>query len=229
MSLQAHSHGGLSLRVDESLFGTLALGLLEAEGVELGTLPPAFDAERDRLTTRLITHYAGKQPADIPGVAETRALFHQLDIDPTKNRPSSEALLRRVLQGKGLPHVNAAVDVCNLCSLEHQLPLGLYDRDLVKGVIAVRVGREGEGYAGLRKQRVNLSGRLLLADEDGPFGAPTSDSARTAVTSRTRNLLVVLFCPVERAGRLLTGALEQISDLLTRYCSAKIVAVRVVQ
>jgi len=228
MSLQAHTHG-LSLRVDESLLGTLALGLLEAESLQLGPLPPAFEAERDRVITRLVGHYAGKQPADIPGVAETRALFHQLDIDPTKNRPSSEALLRRVLQGKGLPKVNAAVDVCNLCSLEHQLPLGLYDRDLVKGLIAVRVGREGEGYPGIRKQRVNLSGRLLLADEDGPFGAPTSDSARTAVTSHTRNLLVVLFCPVDRAGRLLSGALEQISDLVTRYCSAKVLAVRVLQ
>src|SRR5439155_20803927 len=107
---------------------------------------------------------------DIPGVSETRALFHALDIDPTKSRPSSEALLRRVLQGKSLPKVNPAVDLCNLCSLEHQLPLGLYDRELVKGTLQVRVGREGEGYAGIRKQRVNLRGRLLLADDAGPFG-----------------------------------------------------------
>ena len=138
MSLQARTQG-LTLAVDDALRGVLALGLLEAENAVLGALPPAFAEERDQLTARLTARLAGKSPADIPGVAETRALFHQLDIDPTKNRPSSEALLRRVLQGKGLPHVNAVVDVCNLCSLEHQLPLGLYDRDLVKGMIAVRV------------------------------------------------------------------------------------------
>jgi DNA/RNA-binding domain of Phe-tRNA-synthetase-like protein len=228
VSLQARTQG-INLKVDESLRGVLALGLLEAEGVRLGPLPVEFDQDRDRLTARLITHYAGKQPADIPGVSETRAMFHKLDIDPTKNRPSSEALLRRALQGKGLPRINPAVDVCNLCSLEHQLPLGLYDRDLVKGSMQVRVGREGEGYPGIRKQRINLEGRLLLSDGDGPFGAPTSDSARTAVTMSTRSLLVVIFCPVDRAGRHLSGALEHIADLVTRYCSASVVAVRVVQ
>src|SRR6059036_4276619 len=169
MSLQARIQN-LPVLVDDSLRGVLALGLLEAEGVRLDTLPPEFEQERDRVTAKLVARFAGKQPADIPGVAETRALFHQLDIDPTKHRPSSEALLRRVLQGKGLPAVNLAVDICNLCSLEHQLPLGLYDRDLVRGAFRVRAGREGEGYAGIRKQRVNLTGRLLLADDDGPFG-----------------------------------------------------------
>ena len=228
MSIQGRTQG-LQLAIEESLRGTIALGQLEAEGAHAGELPPGFAAERDQVTARLTAHYAGKQPADIPGVAEVRALFHRLDIDPTKTRPSSEALLRRVLQGKGLPHVNAVVDVCNLCSLEHQLPLGLYDRDLVKGGIRVRVGREDEGYPGIRKQRVNLTGRLLLADNEGPFGAPTSDSARTSVTAETRNLLVVVFCPVERAGGQLSVALEHLADLLSRYCGASVVAVRVVQ
>jgi DNA/RNA-binding domain of Phe-tRNA-synthetase-like protein len=228
VSLQARVHG-LTLSLDDALRGVFALGLLEAEEVRLGPLSPEFAEERDRLTARLVAHYAGKQPADIPGVAETRALFHQLDIDPTKTRPSSEALLRRVLQGKGLPEVNAAVDVCNLCSLEHQLPLGLYDRDRVRGTIRVRVGREGEGYNGIRKQRVNLSGRLLLADDEGPFGAPTSDSMRTAVGPRTRNLLVVLFSPPERAGVHVSAALERIAELLGKYCGAHVMAVRVIQ
>ena len=91
----------------------------------------------------------------------------------------------------------------------------------------MRVGREGDGYPGIRKQRVNLAGRLLLSDEEGPFGAPTSDSLRTAVTIKSRNLLVVLFCPLERAGSDLTSALEHVADRLTRYCSASITAVRV--
>lgn len=218
---------GLQLVVDDSLRGTLALGLLEAESASMDGLPPEFEQERDKLVARLSAHYAGKQPADIPGVAETRAMFHRLDIDPTKTRPSSEALLRRVLQGKGLPRVNAVVDVCNLCSLDHQLPLGLYDRDLVKGSVRVRAGRENEGYAGIRKQWVNLAGRLLLADDEGPFGAPTSDSRRTSITSETSNLLIVVFSPPERAGGHLSAALEHLADLLTRYCRASVSAVRV--
>jgi DNA/RNA-binding domain of Phe-tRNA-synthetase-like protein len=220
---------GLSLDVDDSLRGVLALGLLEADDVRLEPVPEAFVRERDALVARLGAQFAGRPPADIPGVAETRTLFHRLDIDPTKTRPSSEALLRRVLQGKGLPAINLAVDVCNLCSLEYQLPLGLYDRDTVRGGLKVRVGREGEGYPGIRKQHVSLAGRLLLADDEGPFGAPTSDSARTSVTATTTRLLVVFFCPVDRADRLLSVALERLAQLLTEHCSATVVAVRVAQ
>jgi DNA/RNA-binding domain of Phe-tRNA-synthetase-like protein len=220
---------GVSLDVEDALRGVVALGLLEVDEVRLEPVPEAFERERDAQVARLTAQFAGRPPADIPGVAETRGLFHRLDIDPTKTRPSSEALLRRVLQGKGLPQVNLAVDVCNLCSLEHQIPLGLYDRDFVHGTVHVRLGKPGEGYSGIRKQRVNLTGRLLLADDDGPFGAPTSDSARTAVGDQTQRLLVVLFCPPERADSHLTGALEHLASLLTRHCMAHVTGVRVVQ
>lgn len=225
MTLQARSHG-LTLAIDDSLRGVIAIGLMEAEGAAPYELSAEFEAERERVAARFLAHFAGKSPADIPGVAETRALFHRLDIDPTKTRPSSEALLRRVLQGKGLPRVHPLVDVCNLCSLEHQLPLGLYDRDQVKGSVTVRVGAEDEGYPGIRKQWVNLSGRLLLADQNGAFGAPTSDSKRTAITGTTGNALVVVFSPPERVNDLST-ALERISDALGRHCGATVVAVRV--
>lgn len=217
----------LSLAVDDSLRGALALGLLEAEDVRLVPVPREFDEECVRTCTRLVEQYGERAPADIPGVAETRTLFHRLGVDPTKTRPSSEALLRRVVQGRGLPRVNLAVDVCNLCSLEHQLPLGLYDRVSVRGTVRARAGHEGEGYAGIRKQRVNLAGRLLLADDEGPFGAPTSDSLRTAVTEGTTRLLVVVFCPVERAALHLSAMLEHLADRLTRHASARVVAVRV--
>lgn len=217
----------LSLTVEESLRGVLALGLLEAEDVHLSPVPRGFDEECVRACARLVEQHGERPPAEIPGVAETRTLFHQLGVDPTKTRPSSEALLRRVVQGKGLPRVNLAVDICNLCSLEHQLPLGLYDRVFVKGTVRARAGREGEGYPGIRKQRVNLTGRLLLADDDGPFGAPTSDSLRTAVTESTTRLLVVVFCPLERVDPHLSTMLEHLADRLTRHASARVMAVRV--
>jgi DNA/RNA-binding domain of Phe-tRNA-synthetase-like protein len=220
---------GSELTLDDDLRGVLALGLLDAESVGHDPLPPTFDAERDQVIARWTAIAADRVQADLPGLAEVRAMFHRLDIDPTKTRPSSEALLRRVLQGKGLPHVNPVVDVCNLCSLEHQLPLGLYDRDRVHGGIRARTGREGEGYDGIRKDRVNLAGRLLLADDQGPFGAPTSDSLRSAITDRTQRLMVVVFCPSERASSELTTALERIADRLTRFCSAQVMAVRVLQ
>jgi DNA/RNA-binding domain of Phe-tRNA-synthetase-like protein len=219
--------GGAELAVDDALRGVLALGVLEAADVSHAPPGPEFDAECAQVSARWAALAQGRPPADIPGVAEVRALFHALDIDPTKTRPSSEALLRRVLQGRGLPQVDAVVDVCNLCSLEHQLPLGLYDRDQVRGAARARLGRAGEGYEGIRKERVNVSGRLVLADEAGPFGAPTADSLRTAVTDATRHVLAVVYCPNDRADADLSGALESIAQRLTRYCGARVLAVRV--
>jgi DNA/RNA-binding domain of Phe-tRNA-synthetase-like protein len=207
MGMEAHAPD-LGLAVEDSLRGVLALGLLEAENLRMEPVPGEFDEECARVCARLEAQHAGRPPAEIPGVAESRALFHRLGVDPTKTRPSSEALL---------------------CSLEHQLPLGLYDREYVKGTVHARAGREGEGYPGIRKQRVNLAGRLLLADDEGPFGAPTSDSQRTSITVTTTRLLVVVFCPVERADGHLSVMLEHIAGRLTRHASARVVAVRVTQ
>jgi DNA/RNA-binding domain of Phe-tRNA-synthetase-like protein len=101
------------------------------------------------------------------------------------------------------------------------LPYGLYDADLVVGAVALRRGRPGESYAGIRKDDVHLEGRLLLADQQGPFGNPTSDSARTMVTTSTRRLLVVVFAPRTFAADALGRVLGATIDRYTRYADGK--------
>jgi DNA/RNA-binding domain of Phe-tRNA-synthetase-like protein len=129
-------------------------------------------------------------------LAAVRTMYKRVGLDPTKTRPSSEALLRRIRKGDSLPRINSMVDVCNWCSLEFQLPYGLYDIAHLDGEpIELRLGREGESYAGIRKDDVHVSGRICLADSRGPFGNPTSDSARTMVTPATTSALVVVFAP----------------------------------
>lgn len=217
---------GLTLDLDAALKGIVMFGWLEAEGLSGEPLGEAFAAERDASIRELMRRSMGRSAADLPGVAETRGMFHRLGVDPTKTRPSSEALLRRVLQGKGLPTIHPAVDVCNLASLEYQLPIGLYDRAHVRGAVYARMGRVLEGYEGIRKSFVGLSGRPLLADDDGAFGAPTSDSARTQVTEATRDLFAVVYAPVGRYGDPLSEMLARVADLLARHCGA---TVRLVQ
>jgi len=221
MSLQTRA-GGLALEMDDALRGIVTLGWLEADGLSGEALGEAYAAERDEAVRTMMRRFTGRQPADIPGVAETRGMFHRLGVDPTKSRPASEALLRRVLQGKGLPVIHPAVDVCNLASLEHQLPLGLYDRAHVRGPIYARIGRTGEGYEGIRKGNVNLANRVLLADDDGAFGAPTADSARTQVSPETRAVLAVIYCPSERPSEHLTAMLARVADLLARHCGSTV-------
>src|SRR3990172_9039197 len=100
-------------------------------------------------------------------------MYKGVGLDPTKTRPSSEALQRRVRKGDELPRINSLVDVINWCSLESQLPFGLYDLDKIEGDVTLRLGRDGEAYAGIRKDEVHVAGRLTLADAAGAFGNPT--------------------------------------------------------
>ena len=129
--------------------------------------------------------------------AAVRTMYKKVGIDPTKTRPSNEALLRRVRKGDTIPRINSAVDIVNWCSLEFQLPYGLYDASKISGGVTMRRGAEGEKYAGIRKDDVNVGGRITVADDLGAFGNPTSDSARTMVTPAATELLVVIYAPIE--------------------------------
>ena len=129
--------------------------------------------------------------------AAVRTMYKKVGIDPTKTRPSNEALLRRVRKGDTIPRINSAVDIINWCSLEFQVPYGLYDASKISGGVTMRLGRDGEKYAGIRKDDVNVAGRITVADNVGAFGNPTSDSARTMVTPDVTKLLVVIYAPIE--------------------------------
>jgi len=131
--------------------------------------------------------------------ATVRTMYKRVGLDPTKTRPSNEALLRRVRKGDTIPRINSLVDIVNWCSLEFQLPYGLYDLAKVVGAVTMRLGTAGESYAGIRKDDVNVGGRITMADSVGAFGNPTSDSARTMVTPATTEALVVVYAPAEIA------------------------------
>ena len=154
-------------------------------------------------------------------VAPGRTLYRAFGIDPTKTRPSSEALLRRVRRGEPLPRINTLVDVCNWCSVEVQLPYGLYDLDRVVPPVELRRGREGEQYAGIRKDVVHLAGRLVAADAHGPFGNPSSDSARTMVTPGAQRVLVVVFGPSSLPRTAMTEVLDFTADRLARFAQGR--------
>lgn len=126
-----------------------------------------------------------------------RKLYRSVGMEPTRLRPSSEALFRRAVKGKTLYQVNSVVDVCNLCSMSFFLPIGLYDTDKIRGAVNIRVGTNGEGYQGIGKGIINVSDRLCLADDEGPFGNPSSDSLRTSVSLQSKRLLLVIFAPKE--------------------------------
>ncbi len=130
-------------------------------------------------------------------IGHVRRLYRRIGWEPTRYRPSSEALARRILQNKGWYRINNAVDLSNLVSARFHLPMGLYDLDKINGPVQVDVGRPDESYEGISKSEIHAEGKLILRDQTGIFGNPTADSKRTSVDAGTRNILAVFFTPPE--------------------------------
>jgi len=213
----------------ESLRGKLALGCLAFDELVVGDAGPELRAEGERLEDELRRQHAGaSEPSNIVGLEPVRRLYRALGIDPTKTRPSSEALLRRVLDHKPLYRINALVDAMNLCSLRTLVPFGVYDRARVAGPVVLRAGAPGEGYEGIGRGRVHVDGRPVLADREGPFGNPTADSLRTSVTHATTRALVVLYLPPTLDAAGARSFLDATSAAVTRHCEGREIARRVV-
>jgi len=183
-----------SVTIDEGMkkkCARVALGCVTAE-VQAGETPPGLANElksREQEILRLPEPRAALESAP---VLATRAAYKALGKDPARYRGSAEALLRRVIANKGLPRINAVVDVINLVSVESRLPVGLYDLAAVSGDIVFRAGRAGETYKGIGKYDLNLEDLPLFADAIGPHGSATSDSERTMVTASTKSIIALI-------------------------------------
>ncbi len=210
------------LRIASELAGRVRLGVLEVLGVTVRERDDALQAEVDGACRELKSRYGDGKSAEVPGAADARALYKALGLDPTKTRPSSEALLRRALKGEPLYRINTLVDALNLCSLRAQLPFGLYDRDKLVPPIVLRRGGAGESYEGIRKGPVHVEARPVLADAAGPFGNPTSDSARTMITLEARSALIVVYAPAAYSLARLGEVLDASAATLVRFCGGEV-------
>jgi DNA/RNA-binding domain of Phe-tRNA-synthetase-like protein len=208
------------IEIDPGIAERLSCGVLVLDSVVVAEDDRAA-AETDALSREMVIRYSDLLPSEIPGLAEARRLYKSFGVDPSRHRPSSEALLRRVLGGKDLYQINSAVDCCNLASLNFLLPVGLYDLDRVVGDIILRVGGPGQEYPGIRKGMVHLEDRLGLFDQEGPFGSPTSDSSRTCVTEGTARILAVIMATADYSPAAMTENLDYFSALFARHCQSQ--------
>lgn len=218
----------IGVTIDEDLrrkCARVALGCVTAS-VVVGETPAGLREELKACEERILKLPEPRAVLESPQIAATRAGYKALGKDPARYRGSAEALLRRVIAGKGLPGINAVVDVINLVSVESRLPVGLYDREHVSGEVAFRAGRAGETYKGIGKYDLNLEGLPLFCDGLGPHGSPTSDSERTMVTAGTKEVMAIV---ISFGGK---GSLERwtqrMIELLQTYAAGKAIESRIV-
>jgi DNA/RNA-binding domain of Phe-tRNA-synthetase-like protein len=207
----------LALSFAPDLAGRVQLGALVLEGVAVKAADEALAEAIDAYGRELRGRYGDVKSGEVPGAEDARTLYKALGLDPTKTRPASEALLRRVLKGESLYRINTLVDALNLCSLRAQLPFGLYDLDRVEPPVRLRRGGPGESYEGIRKGAVNVEGRPVLVDARGPFGNPTSDSARTMITTACRRALVIVYAPGRFPATRVQSVLDETTATLRRW------------
>jgi DNA/RNA-binding domain of Phe-tRNA-synthetase-like protein len=212
-----------TLRVAPELDGVIRLGWFRMDDVDPTVASPAFERDLEALCSRLRGAYRNPASAGQRN-APVRTLYRAVGIDPTKHRPSSEALLRRVLTGKTLYRVNSVVDAANLWSLGAALPVGLYDADHLAGEIRARLGGAGEGYVGIGKGRINLEHRLMLCDEAGPFGNPSSDSWRARVRDETRRIFFVIFAPAAVGPGEMERLTGEAAELMVKHSGGVVVS-----
>jgi DNA/RNA-binding domain of Phe-tRNA-synthetase-like protein len=147
----------------------------------------------EALGHELRQRYADTPIAHIPGVSIARQMFHDLVIDPTRRRPSSEALLRRAINAKGFFAVNSHVDIGNWCSLEFLLPVCLYDISTLQAPVVLRRGTAEDAYEAINHRLMQFEGKPVLADVNGAFGSPLTDSLRGCVTTQTTDILCCIW------------------------------------
>ena len=196
------------------------LGWVEADGVRVAPADAPLAELVDRVCEGKRREFTVESLADAPAIRAVRAMFREWDMDPSKYRPSSEALLRRVVQGKGLYRVSNVVDAGNLGSIEAGWPYGCYDRSKIGEPIALRHGTAGEKYEGIGKKMWHLEGRPVLTDAEGPFGSPISDSTRSMVTESATDILAVIYAPEAAADTLVESACGRLGDRLKEFAGA---------
>jgi DNA/RNA-binding domain of Phe-tRNA-synthetase-like protein len=194
-----------------------SLGCVSAQ-VEAPASPPGLIAELNSCREAVLRLPEPRTVLESPQILTTRAAYKALGKDPARYRGSAEALLRRIIAGKGLPHINTVVDIINLVSVESRLPIGLYDLAHVQGDIVFRAGGAGETYKGIGKYDLNLEGLPVFCDAIGPHGSPTSDSERTMVTSETKHVVAIIISLGGKEG--LDRWIQRMSELFRRYAAA---------
>lgn len=130
---------------------------------------------------------------EMPSIQATRQAYKRCGKDPSRYRPSGEALVRRTLQGKDLYRVSTSVDLVNLASIAYGYSIGGFDADKIQGAaLTLGIGREGEPYEGIGRGPLNIAGLPVWRDELGGIGTPTSDNERTKMDLQTVRLLAIV-------------------------------------
>lgn len=213
----------LAAEDSKPLLSGLSIGYLHFSGAKNQKSTQMLDEIFQKAA--LVTKSKFQSPEKIledPAIRACRSLYQKIGLDPTKDRPSGEALIRRAASGGTLYRINAIVDINNIVSLKSGLPCGVYDAGKIEGSeIIVRIGKAGETFEGIGGRKLDAASKILTCDSKGIFGGPTADSGRTCVTLDTKEILMLIYSPEGSPASNLEFAMSEAEKLMLDITGAK--------
>ena len=173
----------------------------------------------DEFTVRYREMYTTDSIKDMVTIHATREAYKKCGKDPSRYRPSGEALCRRILRGIPLYQIDTLVDLINLVSIRYGYSIGGFDADKIQGdSLELGIGRAEEPFEGVGRGTLNIEGLPVYRDRAGGIGTPTSDNERTKMGLETRRILAIVNGYNGREG--LAEAAGMIQELLRKYADS---------
>ncbi len=174
----------------------------------------------DEFTEDYRKRYTLDSIKQMPSIQATRVAYKACGKDPSRYRPSSEALCRRILRGIPLYQIDTLVDLINLVSIRSGYSIGGFDADKIQGdSLVLGIGKAGEPYEGIGRGELNIEGLPVYRDRIGGIGTPTSDHERTKMGLETTHLLAIIN-GYDGCEETLKDTVLYMQDLLQRFADS---------
>jgi len=205
-------------------FKELSLGIAIVEDVKVKTKCEDLSAKIKEIEDKVRSNFRLEDLKDLPIIRAYRDFYWKIKIDPTKQRPSAEALIRRILRGRSIPKINCAVDAYNLISILTHISIGAYDLDKIAGPLTLRWSRDEEKFKGIGEEEKQIKRQLVIADSEKIINLyPHRDSNFTKITKETKRILIIACGAPRIPSNLVLEAAEKAAKSIVEFCGGKIV------
>ncbi|HWI49826.1 MAG TPA: phenylalanine--tRNA ligase beta subunit-related protein [Rummeliibacillus sp.] len=172
---------------------TFKIGIIHYTKIVVAESPQMIKGRTQLYQENLYLELQEQPVTERPGIKEWRSTWKALGADQNRYRHSAESLMRRIAKQNYLTPFHSAVDLNNFFSLQYEIPIGIYDVNLLDGDITIALGDEETGYEGLNGRYNSLKNIAYSRDAKGPFGSPFVDSKRTSVTENTTDAIQLFY------------------------------------
>ena len=217
----------MDLKIDGQLktrFPDLTILTCNVKGVEVEKQNVELEKFKEEIIKQVREKYDLASVKNLPTFRAYRDFFWRVGIDPTKNRPAAEALIRRILGGRTIPRINTLVDAYNLASVKTEIALAAFDANKLKGNLLMRFAEKGEKFLGIgmKKPMLLQGGEIVVSDSEKLVAIyPYRDADSTKITEKTKNVML-LVCGVPGIGEeTLQNATQVALEYITRFCGGE--------